>query len=279
MKQKNTLNINNDLFELGQTLAKIITLGKFMSINYNEKENVYKIKSNNQKKSENELIFWKNLQIIDNNNIISEQFIKFFNELISSKKSNKFKDINELLKNEWLNDINKDLINNQINFKNDFKKMYEIIIDNREKENKINVDINDILNPEKKEKDSSMFDYLKNDNFISNLNFSERFNFEEENSLFLGEIYHGGEKCDAKRCEIMENEIIFENKKEKMKKKRKKILFKTEIINLNKMAKINLDNKIKPKKGDFNYLEINIINNNQNKDVKGGLKNLLKDFI
>ena len=45
------------------------------------------------------------------------------------------------------------------------------------------------------------------------------------------------------------------------------------------MAKINLDNKIKPKKGDFNYLEINIINNNQNKDVKGELKNLLKDFI
>ena len=76
----------------------------------------------------------------------------------------------------------------------------------------------------------------------------------------------------------MENEIIFENKKEKMKKKGKKILFKTEIINLNKMAKINLDNKIKPKKGDFNYLEINIINNNQNKDVKEGLKNLLKDF-
>ena len=64
-----------------------------------------------------------------------------------------------------------------------------------------------------------------------------------------------------------------------MKEKRKKILFKTEIINLNKMAKINLDNKIKPKKGDFNYLEINIINNNQNKDVKGALKNLLKDFI
>ena len=179
------------MFELGQTLAKIITLGKFMSINYNEKENVYKIKSNNQKKSENELIFWKNLQIIDNNNIISEQFIKFFNELISSKKSNEFKDINELLKNEWLNDINKDLINNQINFKNDFKKMYEIIIDNREKENKINVDINDILNPEKKEKDSSMFDFFKNDNFISNLNFSEHFNFEEENSLFLREIYHG----------------------------------------------------------------------------------------
>ena len=218
-KEKNKSNINNDLFELGQTLAKIITLGKFMSINYNEKENVYKIKSYNQKKSENELIFWKNIKIIDNNNIISEQFIKFFNELISSKKSNKFKDINELLKNEWLNDINKDLINNQINFKNDFKKMYEIIIDNREKENKINVDINDILNPEKKEKDSSMFDYLKNDNFISNLSFSEHFNFEEENSLFLGEIYHGGEKCDAKRCEIMENEIIFENKKEKMKKK------------------------------------------------------------
>ena len=249
-----------------------------MSINYNEKENVYKIKSYNQKKSENELIFWKNIKIIDNNNIISEQFIKFFNELISSKKLNKYIDINELLKNEWLNDINKDLINNQINFKNDFKKMYEIIIDNREKENKINVDINDILNPEKKEKDSSMFDYLKNDNFISNLNFSEHFNFEEEERQIFGEIYHDGEECDANRYEIMENEIIFENKKEKMKKKGKKILFKTEIINLNKMAKINLDNKIKPKKGDFNYLEINIINNNQNKDVKGALKNLLKDF-
>ena len=44
------------------------------------------------------------------------------------------------------------------------------------------------------------------------------------------------------------------------------------------MAKINLDNKIKPKKGDFNYLEINIINNNQNKDVKGALKNLLRNL-
>ena len=123
INESNKSKINNDLFELGQTLAKIITLGKFMSINYNEKENVYKIKSNNQKNSENELIFWKNLRVIDNNNIMSEQFIKFFNELISSKKSNKYKDINELLKNEWLDDINKDLINNQINFKNDFKKM------------------------------------------------------------------------------------------------------------------------------------------------------------
>ena len=36
--------------------------------------------------------------------------------------------------------------------------------------------------------------------------------------------------------------------------------------------------KLNLKKGDFNYLEINIINNNQNKDVKEGLKNLLKDF-
>ena len=273
-KAKNTLNINNDLFELGQTLAKIITLGKFMSINYNEKENVYKIKSNNQKKSENELIFWKNLQIIDNNNIISEQFIKFFNELISSKKSNKFKDINELLKNEWLNDINKYLINNQMNFKNYFKKMYEIIIDNREKENKINVDINDILNPEKKEKDSSMFN-----SFINNISIKDFENNSNFQSQIPEEIYHNETIFGAKRCEIMENEIIFENKKEKMKKKEKKILFKTEIINLNKIAKINLDNKIKPKKGDFNYLEINIINNNQNKDVKGELKNLLKDFI
>ena len=198
-KEKNKSNIKNDLFELGQTLAKIITLGKFMSINYNEKENVYKIKSNNQKKSENELIFWKNIKIIDNNNIISEQFIKFFNELISSKKLNKYIDINELLKNEWLNDINKDLINNQINFKNDFKKMYEIIIDNREKENKINVDINDILNPEKKEKDSSMFDFLNDDNLFSNLNFSEPFNFEEEDNLILGEIYHNAVIFDVKR--------------------------------------------------------------------------------
>ena len=111
--------------------------------------------------------------------------------------------------------------------------MYEIIIDNREKENKINVDINDILNPEKKEKDSSMFDYLKNDNLISNLNFSEHFNFEEEERQKrqnCGEIYQGGEKCDAKRCEIMENKIIFENKKEKMKKKEKKYYLKQKLL-------------------------------------------------
>ena len=78
--EKKTL-LNNDLFNLGQTLAKIISLGKLESIIYNKKSKVFKIKEFNKDKLEEESIFWQKIKIIDNI-IISEQFINFFHLLI-----------------------------------------------------------------------------------------------------------------------------------------------------------------------------------------------------
>ena len=49
-KIKNKNLINYDLYKLGETLAKIVSLGKLETIIYNKKENVFKIKLFNQSK-------------------------------------------------------------------------------------------------------------------------------------------------------------------------------------------------------------------------------------
>ena len=49
-KIKNKNLINYDLYKLGATLAKIVSLGKLETIIYNKKENVFKIKLFNQSK-------------------------------------------------------------------------------------------------------------------------------------------------------------------------------------------------------------------------------------
>ena len=66
--------------------------------------------------------------------------------------------------------------------------------------------------------------------FINNISIKDF----ENNSNFQGqipeEIYHSETIFSAKRCEIMENKIIFENKKEKMKKKEKKYYLKQKLL-------------------------------------------------
>ena len=42
---------NNDFFYLGKILAKLISFGKFKSINFNKKKNHFEIKTNFQKNS------------------------------------------------------------------------------------------------------------------------------------------------------------------------------------------------------------------------------------
>ena len=161
---KKKTSLNKDFFKLGQTLAKIISLGKLESIVYNKKEKALKIKLFKQNKLEDESKFWEKLKIIDDIDI-SEQFINFFHLLINSKISNNLIEIEEIMKNEWLNEVNNNLVISQKNFENDFKIMNDKIISNRNLENKIEVDINNIININKKE-DNHLnyynFDYYKN---------------------------------------------------------------------------------------------------------------------
>ena len=114
-KLKNKTLINNDLYKLGETLAKIISQGKLETIIYNKNYKVFKIKTLNQSKFIDEDNFWKQLKITDNINV-SEKFINFFRLLIYAKKSNDLLKIEEIMKNEWLNKISNDLEMHQKKF-------------------------------------------------------------------------------------------------------------------------------------------------------------------
>ena len=160
--EKKTL-LNNDLFNLGQTLAKIISLGKLESIVYNKKVKVFKIKEFNQEKVEEESKFWEKLKIIDDI-IISEQFVGFFHLLIYRKILNNIIDIEEIMKNEWLNEVNNNLIIHQKNFEKDFQIMHLTVMENRKQENKIKIDfnINNIININNKEDDNLIYNFYNN---------------------------------------------------------------------------------------------------------------------
>ena len=113
--EKNKYRMNKDLFCLGQALAKILTKGTFLSINYNIKNKLYLIyylANNRQKAFMQEKIFWNKT-----NFKLSKEFLDFFHILISAKKSKELIDINELLQNEWL----KEVINDTQEHENIFK--------------------------------------------------------------------------------------------------------------------------------------------------------------
>ena len=143
---KDKYDKNKDLFSLGQNLAKILSSKKFSSINYSSKHNKYIIYGSDKDKKlyMEESKFWKTLKVFYNINI-SEKFIKFFHILIDAKKSKKIIDINELLNDEWLNEVGKDYENCENIFKKDFKIFYEEIIKENVERSKINIDINNIL--------------------------------------------------------------------------------------------------------------------------------------
>ena len=56
------IKLNNDFFYLGKILAKLISFGKFKTINFNKKKNYFEIKANFQKNSLEETTFWNMLK-------------------------------------------------------------------------------------------------------------------------------------------------------------------------------------------------------------------------
>ena len=149
---KNTSDINKDIFGVGQILAKILTLGKFSSINYDKNKKVYLIYYKNQGKKTfiEESKFWMMIKSIYNI-YVPEKFIEFFHIIIKAKKLKEIININELLKTEWLIDLNNEIQKYEDNFKKDFQELYKTIIEDYIKTNQINIDINNILDENKEE--------------------------------------------------------------------------------------------------------------------------------
>ena len=154
---------NNDFFYLGKILAKLISFGKFKAINFNKKKNHFEIKTNFQKNSIEETTFWKMLETFNIN--ISKEFFNFFHILINAKKLKEIVDIDNLLKNEWLDEINQQLEICKNKFLNDFKNIYQKIIEDREIENKIDIDLKDIIDINNNKNEDSIINSIlpKND--------------------------------------------------------------------------------------------------------------------
>ena len=118
---------NQDLFQLGKTLAKIFTLGTFHSINYNKKNNTYIIFgfAQDKKIQMEESKFWEYLKEIYKMNI-PENFLIFFHILIKAKKTKELVDINDLLKSKWIYQISQDIAKFEKIFKKDFQNYMRI---------------------------------------------------------------------------------------------------------------------------------------------------------
>ena len=144
--------LKEDLFQLGKTLAKIFSLGICTSINYNKKTNkyiIFGIAQGRKIQMETEK-FFNYLKTIYKINL-SENFLKFFLLLINAKKSKELVNISDLLKNEWICHIYQDIENSEMNFKKDFKELYENCIDDYEKSNNYDFDTKKYLNETKNE--------------------------------------------------------------------------------------------------------------------------------
>ena len=347
------IKLNDDLFNLGQILAKILTSGNFTSINYNKQTYKYIIYTNIGDKmiQLEESKFYDILRNSYNINL-SPQFMDFFHILINAKKFKVVININDLIKHEWLNEVNnKDKIIEN-NFKKDFKNYYQIIIDNNEKDSKINLDIKDILEENRNEINIYREDLQrlkekiidgKIGNGINLENRKEKFKelqFKVLNLLGMKPRYQQEENVIIMKENLEKIEINRDNTFKEPNEKKEILLFETNLkkeeknkeiknfdnSNINKIKLINeeneedlyinknkydsklfkqncnLENKkenknlndyrlnesnklenlkfegknsLKPRKVYFNYLELNI-NNNENKDINKAKMNLIK---
>ena len=84
-----------------------------------------------------EITFWNKM-----NFHLSKEFLNFFHILISAKTSKELVDIKELLKNEWLKEINNDIQEYQNIFKNYFSQLYKFMIEANEIKYSIDININ-----------------------------------------------------------------------------------------------------------------------------------------
>ena len=276
------IKFNKDLFGLAQILAKIFSLGKFCSINYNKKSKEYIIFGNIQEKKINmeEKKFWKMLKSYYNIDI-SEQFLNFFHILIHAKKSNELIDIKELIKNEWLSEVNKNIIKYENIFKNEFQILYKTIIEENNKNNEVNINIKNFF--EEDTKDININDKLKFQEIIDNKNNgkekidiiikpkSNEINYNNLNqNIILNENRNEKENLEE---ENLENKIKIIEKEGDLKQRREMEMKRKEELKKKEMEKEQRREMEMKKKEELKKKEME---NEQRREMEKKLKEELK---
>lgn len=174
-------NFRKDFEELGKIIAKLMTAGRFVNFKYNKIKKYYEI-TDNMKKKYNDKKFWNYFNSKNKiNQIVSNEFIDFFNLLVKTKKV----DFEEIFNNRWLKEIKyKDnyYIETENQLKKDFEERYKNLLNllNMEETGTPEMDVNSILNLQNNGVYKSLFETLNSNRCSENI--------DEEKNIFNLEI-------------------------------------------------------------------------------------------
>ena len=194
INNNNKYKLNNDLFKLAILLIKFVSCKKIKSIIYNKNNNKYEIIDNDEifkSKGIEESQFWNRLEK-ENNIKVSKQFSDFILSLVKAKKEEKLVKISDLLNDEWLKEIKNDVQTHEENFKNDFKLFCKTINEDKDLNNSIEADYNDMNNNGGNEamsaininiKDGKLIPSLKREKRVLPLKSPNQNNINENNKI------------------------------------------------------------------------------------------------
>ena len=278
INNNNKYKLNNDLFKLAILLIKFISGKKIKSIIYNKNDNKYEIIDNDEifkSKRIEESQFWKRLEK-ENNINVSKQFSDFVLNLVKAKKEEKLVKISDLLNDEWLKEIKNDFQTHEENFKNDFKLFYETINEDKDLNNPIEADYNDMNNNGGNEamsaininiKDGKLIPSLKREKRVLPLKSPNQNNINENNQIQTNKQIENQIPISYIQQNNINNEVS------------KSILRAFPKTNKNSENNEPREEKhiFRPRKDDFNYLKISI-KNTENKDINQAVINFMKVF-
>ena len=278
INNNNKYKLNNDLFKLAILLIKFISGKKIKSIIYNKNDNKYEIIDNDEifkSKRIEESQFWKRLEK-ENNINVSKQFSDFVLNLVKAKKEEKLVKISDLLNDEWLKEIKNDVQTHEENFKNDFKLFYETINEDKDLNNPIEADYNDMNNNGGNEAMSAININIKDGKLIPLLKREKRFlplkspnqnNINENNQIQTNKQIENQIPISYIQQNNINNEVS------------KSILRAFPKTDKNSENNEPREEKhiFRPRKDDFNYLKISI-KNTENKDINQAVINFMKVF-
>lgn len=278
INNNNKYKLNNDLFKLAILLIKFISGKKIKSIIYNKNDNKYEIIDNDEifkSKRIEESQFWKRLEK-ENNINVSKQFSDFVLNLVKAKKEEKLVKISDLLNDEWLKEIKNDVQTHEENFKNDFKLFYETINEDKDLNNPIEADYNDMNNNGGNEamsaininiKDGKLIPSLKREKRVLPLKSPNQNNINENNQIQTNKQIENQIPISYIQQNNINNEVS------------KSILRAFPKTDKNSENNEPREEKhiFRPRKDDFNYLKISI-KNTENKDINQAVINFMKVF-
>ena len=278
INNNNKYKLNNDLFKLAILLIKFISGKKIKSIIYNKNDNKYEIIDNDEifkSKRIEESQFWKRLEK-ENNINVSKQFSDFVLNLVKAKKEEKLVKISDLLNDEWLKEIKSDVQTHEENFKNDFKLFHKTINEDKDLNNPIEADYNDMNNNGGNEAMSAININIKDGKLMTSLKREKRFlplkspnqnNINENNQIQTNKQIENQIPISYIQQNNINNEVS------------KSILRAFPKTDKNSENNEPREEKhiFRPRKDDFNYLKISI-KNTENKDINQAVINFMKVF-